>query len=176
LRLHLAICKTCQSYMSQLERLGQFVKLAAADAQASVAQPDFDRAFGSIERALKLETETALALEPKRDRVVAERSSAPTTVHAPRTSSLRARVERRWVQRGAPALGAFALAAAALLMVYRQDGTTLTGETGGETPTGHSEIVDVDFGSNAGTVFDIPMSDGPSIPVVWIDDDDDDEE
>jgi hypothetical protein len=36
--------------------------------------------------------------------------------------------------------------------------------------------VKVEFGSNAGTVFDIPMSDGSAIPVVWIDDDDDEEE
>ena len=187
LRLHVASCTQCQSYMGQLERLGQFVKLATADAQASVAEPDFDRAFGTIERALQL------------DQV----GAAPASAHVPRTSSLRekretqaartaltnrtrrterAEMARRWLQRGAPTLGAVALAAAALLMVYRQDGATLTGETT-ETATneagvlmGHSEIVDVDFGSNAGQVFDIPMSDGSSIPVVWIDDDDDDEE
>jgi hypothetical protein len=37
--------------------------------------------------------------------------------------------------------------------------------------TGSSEIVQVDFGGNAGTVFEIALADGVSTPVVWINDD-----
>lgn len=35
-----------------------------------------------------------------------------------------------------------------------------------------SEIVEVDFGQNAGTVFEIALENGSSTPVVWINDDD----
>jgi hypothetical protein len=90
----------------------------------------------------------------------------------------------RYLQRAAPALGAIALAAAAMLMVYRQDSQAPNsdGDDGYEAATssgdgpGRSEVVDVDFGPNAGTVFDIALADGSSIPVVWINDDDDDDE
>jgi hypothetical protein len=70
-----------------------------------------------------------------------------------------------------------------LLMIYRPDPnggeTTTPDESEGpfavlESP--HSEIVHVDFGGNAGTVFDIAFADGSSTPVVWINDEDDDEE
>lgn len=37
--------------------------------------------------------------------------------------------------------------------------------------TSSSEVVQVDFGSNAGTVFEIALADGKSTPVVWINDD-----
>jgi hypothetical protein len=33
-----------------------------------------------------------------------------------------------------------------------------------------SEIVQVDFGSNTGTVFEIALADGASTPVIWIND------
>jgi len=80
--------------------------------------------------------------------------------------------------------GALAVAAAVLLMVARPDSTPMD-ETYGEDPDGqfaalertsHSEITHVDFGLNAGAVFDIAYDDGSSTPVVWIDDDDDAEE
>jgi predicted phosphoribosyltransferase len=34
-----------------------------------------------------------------------------------------------------------------------------------------SEVVQVDFGSNTGTVFEIALADGASTPVVWINED-----
>jgi len=77
--------------------------------------------------------------------------------------------------RGAPALGAIALAAAALLIVYRQDQPALEimDEAALEASVdGPSEVLDVDFGSNTGQVIAIPLSDGSSVPVVWIEDDD----
>lgn len=38
-------------------------------------------------------------------------------------------------------------------------------------PNTRSEVVEVDFGSHSGTVFDVAMDDGTSTPVVWINDD-----
>jgi hypothetical protein len=34
----------------------------------------------------------------------------------------------------------------------------------------NSEVVQVDFGDNAGTVFEIALAEGVSTPVVWIND------
>lgn len=52
-------------------------------------------------------------------------------------------------------------------------------ETGTETgataqppePSAGSEVVQVDFGQSAGTVFEIALDDGSSTPVIWINDD-----
>ena len=44
-----------------------------------------------------------------------------------------------------------------------------------DTTHARSEITHVDFGPNAGAIFDIAYDDGSSTPVVWIDDDDDDD-
>ncbi|MEY4582519.1 MAG: putative zinc-finger [Pseudomonadota bacterium] len=161
-RLHLAACPDCQGYLDQLTRLGGLVKMAAQDMGATVAQPDFDRMFGAIERAITAD-------------------AAPLITAAPKIATVRTlKTKNAWLYRGAPALGAVALAAAALLMVFRQEQLPgdATDQPSYETAmiTSRSEIVAVDFGSNAGQVFDIPMTDGSSIPVVWIDDDDDEEE
>jgi hypothetical protein len=124
--------------------------------------------FAAIEREIAVGDRAPVSASAEAS---VRRLPAPVTMH--RTP--------RWLYRAAPALGAVALAAAALLMVVRQD--NLPGDMNDahsyETTVaavGHSEVVQVDFGTNAGQVFDIPMSDGSSIPVVWIDDDDDDEE
>ena len=51
-------------------------------------------------------------------------------------------------------------------------------ETAGDTPVlafgseGNTHKVEVDFGQNAGTVFEIALENGSSTPVVWINDDD----
>jgi anti-sigma factor RsiW len=82
-----------------------------------------------------------------------------------------------------PLAGAGMVAVVALLTVYSPGGTTpadRTGPAAGSEPaavvpeTGaalNSEVVQVDFGANAGTVFEISMAGGKSTPVVWINDD-----
>jgi len=105
-------------------------------------------------------------------------ATAPTTANVPARARVAPVHRLRHINRAAPALGAIALAAGVLLMVnHLGNGSpdNLNEETY-EAAEGHSEVVQVDFGYNAGTVFDISLSDGSSIPVVWIDDDDDDEE
>lgn len=155
---HVAGCAQCQSDLDSLTRMSEFVR---ATVQADAAQPadaEFARLFENIERAISAPVITLPKPAPKKS---------------------------RFLQRAAPALGAVALAAAAMLMVYRQDTPNPSRDTdddgyeaatsNGDSP-GRSEVVDVDFGPNAGTVFDISLADGSSIPVVWINDDDDDDE
>ncbi|MET0390193.1 MAG: zf-HC2 domain-containing protein [Polyangiales bacterium] len=168
LHRHLAGCPACQRELDTLGRLGQMVRWATRDAaDVTATLPDFDAMFAAIDRSVSGIAKTPATLAP-------EKPAHTATIHRP----------SRWLQRAAPALGAVALAAAALLMVVRQE--TVPGDV--NTPAtnesdviaiaspSRSEVVDVDFGSNAGQVFDIPMSDGSPIPVVWIDDDDEDEE
>lgn len=167
LRQHLATCSDCAAYVASLTRLGQFVNLASEAAVEAAPEPDFTRMFAEIERAIASPSP------------VAEESPRVVPIRTQRDPSRRP-VANRWWHRGAPALGAVALAAAALLMVYKQ--STIPSEVSETSSyeamatTGHSEVVAVDFGSNGGQVFDIPMSDGTTTPVVWIDDDDDEEE
>jgi hypothetical protein len=157
LRSHLAGCAQCQSDLASLTRMGELVRATVSADAALPSDAEFARLFENVERAIRV------------DRV------APVTAPAKPVSK-----KVRYLQRAAPALGAVALAAAAMLMVYRQETQppSSDGDDGYEAATsngdspGRSEVVDVDFGPNAGTVFDISLADGSSIPVVWINDDD----
>jgi hypothetical protein len=169
LRAHVDACEICQLELASLDRLGGLLRTSArADllGYGDGAEPDFTRMFAEIQKGIG-------------------ESSAPNVVplRPAGASGKKSGGSSRWLNRGAPALGAFALAAAALLMVFRSD--TLPPSAPGEGPeqtpevvasVNRSEIVKVEFGSNAGQVFDIPLSDGSSVPVVWIDDDEDEEE
>jgi anti-sigma factor RsiW len=87
-----------------------------------------------------------------------------------------AKKPRAWL----PAMGALAAAAVLLLAVLRglslphgDQAPATKGApeaSGGTSSTPGSEVVEVDFGSNAGTVFEIALDDGNSTPVVWIND------
>lgn len=81
-----------------------------------------------------------------------------------------------------PMAGAGAVAAAVLLTVYAPGtGDDLAVVPGGNVPAAvvpdvveagpNSEVVQVDFGTNSGTVFEIALAGGKSTPVVWINDD-----
>lgn len=82
-----------------------------------------------------------------------------------------------------PMAGAGVVAAAVLLTVYApgSTGEELAVVPGGNVPaavvpnsdaaTPNSEVVQVDFGTNSGTVFEIALAGGKSTPVVWINDD-----
>lgn len=187
-RAHVASCGQCQRELDRLRRLGDLVRLAMQpEAGSRVARGAVPAAAASTDpeapaAAASTDPDKRQAIHPDDDafaRMFANIESAldSTAAHsAPQATRTPPRL--RLVYRAAPALGAVALAAAALLMVYRPDTTpTEIDEAPFEAvaSVAHSEIVEVDFGSNAGTVFDIPLSDGSSIPVVWIDDDDDEE-
>ncbi|HKP61400.1 MAG TPA: zf-HC2 domain-containing protein [Polyangiales bacterium] len=151
-REHLPGCTDCNARLRSLERMQQLIRMAAGDA---ATEADWQGMFARIEQAVQ---------QPE---VVVRKPTALTG-------------RTRWF-RGATmsAVGAFAVAAAALLMVYRQDdAVSLQDDGDGESLEAleRSEITHVDFGGNAGTVFDIAFADGSSTPVVWINDDDDDDD
>jgi hypothetical protein len=158
---HLADCAECNQRLEQLGRLQRLIRMAAEDAASNLS---WEGVYARIEQA---------AQEPE-----------PTVRVAPvlqPSSAARAKWFRPAVMSG---VGAIAVAAAVLLMVSRGPEPTPTDETYGDDSDGplaaletsHSEITHVDFGPNAGAVFDIAYDDGSSTPVVWIDDDDDDAE
>lgn len=151
LRLHLRTCAPCKTELRGLERLSDMVRFTTDDA-AAASDADFSKMFAAIEQQIS-QPSNVISLEKKR------------------AASLWNRV--------VPALGGLALAAAALLMLTRQD--AVPNDAGGEQyalldAAQHSEVVAVKFGRNAGQVFGIPLADGESIPVVWIDDVDEYEE
>jgi hypothetical protein len=169
-------CPECQSQLATLERLRRLVNVAAEDSLSGI---DFSRMFANIEAQLDVpERAGDLAQTPLQ--LVADSVQPGSAQLAAKRAPPQRRM--RMLYRAAPALGAVALAAAALLMVFRPDPTPssdaddATTYDDGFDASAHSEVAEVDFGSNAGTVFDIPLADGSFSPVVWIDDDDDDEE
>jgi len=175
LQAHVDACEICQTELASLGRLGGLLRSSAKTdllGYAEGVEPDFTRMFAEIQKGIA---------EPAAANVVPLRPTGKLGGGA------RGGGSSRWLYRGAPALGAFALAAAAMLMVFRSDTLPPPAPGGGEgegqaqapevvASVNRSEILKVEFGSNAGQVFDIPLSDGSSIPVVWIDDDEDEEE
>jgi len=169
LQAHLAACADCTAQLAQLARLHDFVAMAVKDSSQHV---DFGSMFANIERALVNDSDSDSGKSAQAPSILIKPSSAVGAVSA--AKPLHPKLRR--LSNAVPALGAVALAAAALLMVYRGDPPQNGSDESYEvTADGHSEIVEVDFGSNAGTVFDISLSDGSSSPVVWIDDDDQDD-
>jgi anti-sigma factor RsiW len=146
---HLRSCAECQAELAGLERLSDMVRWST-DETAAASDVSFTQMFAEIERAV---APNVVALPQKR-------AASP-------------------IMRAVPVLGALALAAAALLMLTRSD--TLPSDAGEQQlalldTSQHAEITAVKFGRNAGQVFGIALSEGESVPVVWIDDADDDEE
>lgn len=160
---HLQQCAPCTQRHRALVALRRAIVHAAEDSARGV---DFDAMFARVERGVREQPAPSLI----------ERSSV----------WWRDRLEQRASTLWMPAAGALA-AAAVLLLVVR--GTLLpSGDDahiaagGGKhssqsaapstAPEGvpGSEVVQVDFGTNAGTVFEIALDDGNSTPVVWIND------
>ena len=157
LRQHLRTCAPCKSELEGLERLSDMLRWSTDDA-AAASDADFTKMFAEIEQRISQPGE----------------ASQPTNV----ISLEKKRAASPW-SRALPALGGLALAAAALLMLTRQE--AVPNDAGGEQyalldAAQHSEVVAVKFGRNAGQVFGIPLADGESVPVVWIDDVDEYEE
>jgi len=155
-RQHLRTCAPCQAELDALERLSDMVRWST-DETAANSDVDFTRMFAEIERAVS-QDDHARSSQPNVIPLSQKRAASP-------------------VMRAVPALGALALAAAAILMLNRSD--TLPSD-GGEQQlalldASHTEITAVKFGRNAGQVFGIPIADGQSVPVVWIDDEDEEE-
>jgi anti-sigma factor RsiW len=158
-RQALSDCETCNARLESLEKLSRLIRMATRDAEQAASDADFNGMFARIERATQ---------EPARATVLRPTGAAHSKWFRPAVMS---------------GVGALAVAAAVLLLVSRPDSSpndaTYKEDADGTLAaleTSHSEITHVDFGPNAGAVFDIAYDDGSSTPVVWIDDDDYSEE
>jgi hypothetical protein len=160
-RQALSECESCNARLESLDKLSRLIRMATRDAEEAAGDADFNGMFARIERATHEPAQAS-------DRVLRPKGTAHSKWFRPAVMS---------------GVAALAVAAAVFLMVSRPDSNP-TDETYGDDgdgtlaalETSHSEITHVDFGPNAGAVFDIAYDDGSSTPVVWIDDDDDSEE
>jgi anti-sigma factor RsiW len=166
---HLAGCETCMEREAVLDRLHALITMSAEDRANEMS---FDGMFERIEAGI-----AAGKHGQTQAKTQAQAQAAPSFAKVVSLASYR---------RVVPAVAAFAVAAAVLLMVTvkpmdkgrvgatpeapeaEQPEARTTAEA--NVAPGRSEVLQVDFGSNAGTVFDIAMADGSSTPVVWIND------
>lgn len=156
--------------VKSLAQLGSFVRLRAADTTDDL---DSDDLFASIESALDEEKAAAPAPEVSRGGLRVIEGGGESTSERP------ARPESWKIFVPAAALLAAAAVLIAVLNAGPKDATddvavTTQVEEGTvtvvEAPHG-SEVVEVDFGENTGTVFEVEGSTGEPIAVVWISDD-----
>ena len=172
---HLASCGECSKRLHSLQQLREMIMMSA---EQVASQVDFDAMFGRVEQGTKIAPVPSLW----------ERGTLWVT------ESLQHNPMRVW----APAGGLALAAAAALAIALSSSGAGVEGEEeiqarGGIAPdvdreklnrtpvavaanepppeSNASEVVQVDFGSNTGTVFEIALADGASTPVVWINED-----
>jgi anti-sigma factor RsiW len=165
---HLASCGECSKRLNSMQQLREIIVMSSEQVASEV---DFDAMFGRVEQGTK----------------VAPMPGLIERVGLWVTESLQHNPVRVW----APAGGLAMAAAAALAFVLRSSGGP--GIEGGqearrgviaeereikrekmmlaENESNASEVVQVDFGSNTGTVFEIALADGASTPVVWINED-----
>lgn len=168
---HLAECSACEARLAGLGRLSGLIRMAARDAATDAAlaeQVDWKQLYARIEQ--RAEQPTSAAAEVRDQRAQSRPGAAVQSLDPAR---------RRRRAAAFSVTGALAAAAAVLLMIFQNEPPARdeSRDDGADTtlavmPRARSEITQVDFGSNAGTVFDIALADGSYIPVVWINDDD----
>lgn len=156
---HLETCPSCGARHRALGKLKRAISVAVDERARGV---DFEALFSRIEHGVREQPNPSFM----------ERLSV----------SWRDRLEQRSRQVWVPAAGALAAAAAVLLFLRGlppKDRPEIGGPDQGELSPGlsartsavSSEVEQVDFGSNTGTVFEIALTEGVSTPVVWINDD-----
>jgi anti-sigma factor RsiW len=168
---HLATCGECTKRLTSLQRLREMIAMSAEQVASEV---DFDAMFGRVEQGTKVAPAPSL-LDRLQIFVTESLEHNPMKVWAP--------------------VGGFAIAAAVLVFVLTRSGGALSDPEQQEiakpgivdeqrerkrekmmiasnaSASNASEVVQVDFGSNTGTVFEIALADGASTPVVWINED-----
>jgi anti-sigma factor RsiW len=171
-RQHLQTCEQCAERFRSLQRLHDLINLAAKDAGSEV---DSDALFGRITRG-----------------VAGQPSASGTSSKVVSMQDWRDRVKTTGAHVWLPMAAAAALIIAVIHSMAMPDRTdeetvrtlprrvppmVLVNKTEkirkGETPEAaapNSEVSQVDFGENTGTVFEIALADGVSTPVVWIND------
>jgi anti-sigma factor RsiW len=166
---HLEGCTVCSQRQRALVALHGMVVMAAEESARGV---DFEALYAKIEHGIREQRTPSLSERLAvwwRD--LAEQR--PGQVWVPAGAALAAAVVLVMVFRGEPVPEPTA---------HHQQAPAQHEEPADElaaAPAPHaaasiessSEIVQIDFGSNAGTVFEIALADGKSTPVVWINDD-----
>lgn len=159
-----AVAEQLERSAPSRERLRAFAALHSAIDRAvkdDTQGVDFDALFARIEQGVQPRSAPSVAERAWWRERMAQQPAKP----------------RSWM----PAVGALAAAAVLLLAVLRglslphsddapvaETGAHKSGAPAPSTPG--SEVVEVDFGSSTGTVFEIALDDGSSTPVVWIND------
>ncbi len=155
---HLDACQECSRRHGSLVRLRGLINMAAEDLAEEV---DFDAVYGKVVAGIERRPAAGLltGLRGWFDELLAKRPQV-------------------WM----PATAAAAVAAAVLItMSFPQGDETSSAlpQHAEQRPLApvathaslKSEIVQVDFGQNIGTVFEITVTEGVSTPVIWINDD-----
>ncbi|MBN1655441.1 MAG: zf-HC2 domain-containing protein [Deltaproteobacteria bacterium] len=153
---HLESCESCRRRHRSLERLRAFINMTVTDAAREV---DFNALYGRIEAGV----------DKARDekKVVSIRTRLGATLRRP------------------VLIASVALAAAVMIIIFRtapsepvarggagrkRSERTVLVDSRSAIKLRNSEVVQVDFGANTGTVFEIALAEGVSTPVVWIND------
>jgi anti-sigma factor RsiW len=159
---HLESCEQCRARRQSLERLHELINVAAEDLAAEV---DFDAVYERVTRGVAEPQPAAevVSLGSWRDRLRASRPQVWVPLAAAAAVAFAvignfAAPHEREVARPRPAPKPRVMVAEA----------NVAGQAS-------SEVVQVDFGQNTGTVFEVPVSDDVSTPVVWINDEIEDE-
>jgi anti-sigma factor RsiW len=155
---HLEVCQACAARRKALTELRRAIAIAATERGQGL---DSEALFTRIEQSVRERPAPGVV-----ERISVRWRDSP---------------ERRARQFWVPAAGTLAAAAALLLFLRGMpqqgpDGAVPNRDDVGQGATAHvsvanSEVEQVDFGSKAGTVFEIALTEGVSTPVVWINDD-----
>jgi anti-sigma factor RsiW len=184
-RGHLTSCEHCTARHGALSSLRQMITVAAEQSSLDV---DFDRAFLRIEREVRGQSREQARGQSSEQGLLEQAFGWLKT-------TLQDRPERLWAPAlGVAAAAALLLvlgredrgpemAKSAQSTVEPAveatavAGTSPVGTAGSEPTAGlpegalamaSSEVVQVDFGDQTGTVFEVAVADGVSTPVVWI--------
>ena len=167
---HLERCPQCSERHRALAALRGMIDLAADESSRNV---DFEALYGRIERGIREQRAPGL-LERLGVWWRDLSEQRPGQVWVPAAALVAAAVVVVvWTKSTAPVAPAPQVRAPSGALPSPFDPGTMPPKP---PPTalaaaGNSEIVQVDFGGNAGTVFEIALADGVSTPVVWINDD-----
>lgn len=172
---HLTTCAECTKRLASLGKLRDLISMSAIQAASAV---DFEVAFGAIDQATRTQpsatwSERAVvwvreSLEYQPSRVWVPAGGMALAAAAALVLALRANTAgpSEEVARRAAPRDERAEKREPMMLAEAPAAPTETEEEG----SADSEVVQVDFGSNTGTVFEIALADGASTPVVWIND------
>jgi anti-sigma factor RsiW len=154
---HVERCERCAERVRGLSELHRVMGIAAEESARGV---DFDALFGRIERGVAEQPRAGVV--ERLSFAMEERGQRPRQILMPAAVGLAAAAALLLVLRPQPAVEV------ERAPLSGTPAAAATNRVGG----GSSELDEVDFGAKTGTVWDVPVADGVSDLVVWIDDDD----